>query len=653
MKNMKVILQISLIAVLALIGFAVVGVIYITSSNTQAGFQKTLLTETRGVSYVDAIKIGFLSERRHEKDFLLRHKMKYAERHAAVAERIMPYFDKLKAIHMEPDEQKLIDEMQAGFTAYVKQFQEVVGMWREIGLTREEGLMGELRQAAGEVEAKLNQFNDLKLTTILLMMRRHEKNFMASKDLKYDKLHEAAMAEFDNQLAASALIPAAEKPDIKAKLDLYMEKFDKMAALLLEEVGDKKKMSALYAEVEPKLLFLDEKGTADAKAATEALEANIESAFLFIVTSMVIVAVVVLVMAALIGRGISGPIGAMTEVMKRLAGGDKEVDIPSRGQKNEIGDMAGAVQVFKDNMIEADRLAEEKRKEQQVKEERQAAVERFTKEFESNVTKVLGNVSTASDGMKSTAQSMAAIAEETSRQATTVAAASEEASTNVQTVASAAEELSASIGEISRQVSQSSSVAQAAVEEAGKTREVVQGLVGSSEKIGEVIALIQDIADQTNLLALNATIEAARAGDAGKGFAVVASEVKNLANQTAKATGQISGQITDIQNASQEAAGAIEGIGKTIGEVNEIASAIAAAVEEQGAATSEIARNVEQAAAGTNEVSSNIVQVTEAAGEGGKAATEVLGAAGELSSQSETLRAEMDKFLAGIRTASA
>ena len=245
---------------------------------------------------------------------------------------------------------------------------------------------------------------------------------------------------------------------------------------------------------------------------------------------------------------------------------------------------------------------------------------------------------------------MLSIAEQTNAQSTAVAVAAGQASTNVQAVASAAEELSGSIAEIGRQVAQSSEIASRAVKDAESTNDKIQGLAEAARKIGEVVELITDIADQTNLLALNATIEAARAGDAGKGFAVVASEVKNLASQTAKATEEIGGQIGGIQTATRQSVEAIRHIGKTIVKTNEVAVAIAAAVEEQGAATREIARNVEQAAMGTQEVTANIAVVTQASGEAGQAANQMLEVSSEMARQSETLKNKVEKFLAQVRS---
>jgi methyl-accepting chemotaxis protein len=269
--------------------------------------------------------------------------------------------------------------------------------------------------------------------------------------------------------------------------------------------------------------------------------------------------------------------------------------------------------------------------------------------FERDVSGVVSSVANSANQLQSTAQTMTATAEETSRQSTTVAAAAEEATVNIQTVAAAAEELSSSITEISRQVTQSAQIANNAQHEADRTNALVQGLASAASKIGEVVKLINDIASQTNLLALNATIEAARAGDAGKGFAVVANEVKSLANQTAKATEEITAQISSVQNATKETVTAIQGISGIIGQINEIASAIATAVEEQGAATQEIARNVQQAATGTQEVTDTIGRVNTAAGETGKAARDVLDAAKSLSSNSDVLKSKVDGFVRAIR----
>jgi methyl-accepting chemotaxis protein len=348
---------------------------------------------------------------------------------------------------------------------------------------------------------------------------------------------------------------------------------------------------------------------------------------------------------------VTRPIADITSTMMGLAEGNFGVTVKGLDRGDEIGEMARTIGVFRDNMERAASLEQQRRTDEEVRERRRLNLERLTQDFGIGIDKVVEAVSAQAVEMRDSSSSMSAIAEETSRQSNAAAAASDEARENVQTVASAAEELASSISEIGRQVSESSRVAALAVTEVERTNESVTSLAAAAEKIGEVVNLINDIAGQTNLLALNATIEAARAGEAGKGFAIVASEVKNLANQTARATEEISGQITGIQNATNGAVGAIQKIGGTITRIDSIVSEITMSVDQQNMATREIARSIQEAARGTDEVSANVSGVNGAAGETGRTAARVLESAGGLTRQAEMLRREVDDFITSIKSA--
>jgi len=365
--------------------------------------------------------------------------------------------------------------------------------------------------------------------------------------------------------------------------------------------------------------------------------------------------VIVLVGIALslfLTRSITVPLGRVTATLKALAAGDRSLRVPDTGRRDEIGEMAKAAEIFKDSLIETDRLRDQQSiVDQNAARQRKIEMVKLADDFEGAVGKIIQTVSSAATEMEASANSMSTTAERTRQLSSAVAASAEEASANVQSVASASEEMSSSVDEISRQVQESARIATGAVGQAEAANDRVKELSDAAKKIGNVIDLINTIAGQTNLLALNATIEAARAGEAGRGFAVVASEVKSLAEQTAKATGEIGQQISAMQSATESSVMAIGEITGTISRISEISSTIASAVEQQGAATREISRNVQQASQGTSEVASNITDVQKGSSETGSASSQVLSAARSLSAESNRLKSEVGQFLSNIRAA--
>lgn len=470
----------------------------------------------------------------------------------------------------------------------------------------------------------------------------------------FDEIYETTMSEIDGEaelrtaLEAFAAINRSWRPVAERQIALMRNPLTADEARVIEFNG----VGAQYAaDMEAMYQQLAEIGSGLVGVAHTEENDAFNTMRTMTIASVALVAIFGVIGYILLNAGITRPINAMTGTMGAMAEGDHQVTVPGTERVDEVGEMAGAVEVFRRNMEENERLQAEAAKKQEAESKRGEALRTITQAFETDAETMTGLVATAASDLEKTAQRLNNLAESSTERATQVAASSEETSVSVQTVASSSTELSSSIGEISRQVTTTNQLAQQTLSEAEGTQSEIKNLATAVQEIGSVIQLIQEIAEQTNLLALNATIESARAGEAGKGFAIVANEVKNLAGQTGKATEDIAAQVKSVQDRTSTAVEAIDKIVARIHEVQEVASNVAAAVEQQDAATREISRNVEEVSTAAQNVNENIAGVREAASETGTSSDEVLTTARSLLSESEKLKARVESFLVDVRSA--
>ncbi|MBC9878480.1 HAMP domain-containing protein [Bradyrhizobium sp. INPA01-394B] len=642
------------IGLFGLFGLVAFGAIYEMGSLSQDA-SRDVANRARAIADLDKqISIAMLEARRNEKDFQQRRNESFAKVHAELVGPINRDFDEMERLMTNGGMGALSDrtkQAQEGFKRYAADFNALVVAETRLGLNETLGLTGSLRAAVHDIEAKLKEVDDPRSTSWMLMMRRHEKDFMLRRDPKYLAELKKAASEFSRAIEVVA-VPTPVMNDITAKLQKYLSEFAAWAETAQQSAALDAAMMKAFREIEP--VMAEVRTTVDAMSRqADAAEAGTREAIRFwMVVAFFVTVAVLAVIGFLLGRSISKALSGMVGAMTRLARGELAIAVPGIGRNDEIGEMADAVEVFRTNMTEAERLrAEQAEADSRRRAQRKADMKRLADDFEGAVGEIIETVSSAATELEASSNTLTRAAERSKELSTSVASASEEASANVQSVSSASEEMTSSISEISRQVQESARVADIAVEQAQRTNARVGELTRAAGRIGDVVDLINTIAGQTNLLALNATIEAARAGEAGRGFAVVASEVKALAEQTAKATGEISQHIDAIQTATEDSVGAIKEIGDTIARMSEISSTIAAAVEEQGAATQEISRNIQHAAQGTSDVSANIGEVERGASETGAASAQVHSAAQSLSQESNRLKSEVARFLDSVRAA--
>lgn len=638
------------ILLLGVTGVVVVGAIYLVGLQIEDRSQRIADRFARLEVMTASVSEGLLQAREVATEFLRKPDLKKIAAHDELVTAAIGRLSDIEAIasllpEADPLRQSL--SFRPVITSYITRFSNVASAQKLIGLNENDGLQGKLRAAVHSVESKLKTFDQPRLSVLMLMMRRHEKDFMLRNDEKYGDELSKRSGEFLAALSASDL-PEASKAEIGKLVQSYKASFLAFMAgqsTLTEEAED---LAQIYDRLRPTL-------TAVRKSADQRLEtvkADLAAVQGYVIWSICITVLVMMAAALLFGRRLTRPLVKMVDAMEHLAQGHLDWSIASTHRHDEIGKMSSALSVFQCKLLENRQLATEQEQTKAAAErDRRDTTLKIADEFERAVGRIVVSVSTASSEIEVASGSLTKTAEATQGLSATVAAASEQSSANVQSAAAASEQMVSSVNEIGRQVQESHRVATAAVQQADRTKAGVAELSHCAERIGDVVKLISAVAAQTNLLALNATIEAARAGEAGRGFAVVASEVKALAAQTANATEEIGKQIAQMQSATEHSVESIMEIGKTIEVISHISSAIAASVEQQASATQEIARNVQQAALGSQQVSGSIFEVSRGASDTGSAAEQVHGAAIALLDESNQLKTEVDKFLSSVRAA--
>jgi len=652
LSNLSIAKQLLIISTISVTGFLLNLALFYQAETKSSQLRYEVTVETQRQKAAQKISYEFLNARRREKDFLIRSDAKYIKKHAGTSANIHKDLDELKAQYKNaPEYTAQIDVISEGYQNYETHFKKIVDLKLKLGLSEKEGLRGLLRSAVHNVETDLKKANDFELMTSMLMLRRHEKDFLARKTPKYVDRINKEIPNFKEILVNSYLVNDTDKQKISSLIDDYQKGFIALSRAVLTLQKDVKLLSQVFAETSPKMAALEAEIINTASQLVDEQETIGKQAFTTLLVAILIIIAFVSFVAWFVSRNINKLVGRITDEMTQLADNDLSVEITGISRSDELGRISKAMQIFKDNAKERQRLEKIQKKTQQEQVDRAKEIEDMANNFENKTEEMITTVNASTEELSASSNSLTSIADQTSERAGEVAEAVNVTSQNMQAVTTATEELTTAISEVNGLVSRNAGRAKEAMQHATQASQQVGELDIAVKSIGEIVTLIQDIAEQTNLLALNATIEAARAGDAGKGFAVVASEVKNLAAQTGKATEEITEQINTVQTETTNTVQIMTEIADAINQIGDDSTSVAAAIEEQGSATQEISRNIQQANNNALLVKDEIDMVSQSTNETENAAGQLRTVVDDLSAQSGQLKGEIEGFLTRIKSA--